>query len=327
MWLFGGIALIKKNKVAIVGAGQVGATTAYTLAVKGLVSELVIIDINKDKAEGEALDINHGMPFLNPAKIYAGTYQDTKDAEVVIITAGLPRRPGQSRRDLIHSNNRIVQDIVKQLNIYADDPVIIVATNPVDLMALTAQKTSKQPKEKVFGSGTLLDTARFRFTLAQNCRIEARSIQADIIGEHGEGEIPVWSLANISGVPMATYCSICNRVCESQKREEIFLDVRDAGMDVIKKKGATYYAIALALTRLTEAVLKDEHSVLTVSMHLNGYLGIYDVSMGLPAVIGSGGIQKAVELPLNQQEKKDFIATSTVLKELARDMEDFTLNK
>ncbi len=315
--------MIKKNKVAIVGAGQVGATTAFTLAVKGLVSELVIIDINKEKAEGEALDINHGLPFLNPANIYAGTYQDTRDAEVVIITAGLPRKPGQSRRDLIHSNSRIVQEIVNQLNIYASDPVIIVATNPVDLMSLTAQRTSKQPKGKVFGSGTLLDTARFRFALAQNCHIEARSIHADIIGEHGEGELPVWSLANISGVPMATYCSLCNRICERKKREQIFLEVRDAGMEVIKKKGATYYAIALALTRITEAVLKDEHSVLTVSMHINGYLGVYNVSMGLPAVIGAGGIQKAIELPLNQQEQKDFISASVVLKELAKDMEEF----
>ncbi|MFA6693653.1 MAG: L-lactate dehydrogenase, partial [Bacillota bacterium] len=146
--------MIKKNKVAIIGAGQVGSTTAFTLAVKGLVSELVIIDINKEKAEGEALDINHGMPFLNPAKINAGSYEDTKNAEVVIITAGLPRKPGQSRRDLIHSNSRIIKEIISNLNEHAEDPVIVIATNPVDLMALTAQKVSKQPKTKVFGSGT-----------------------------------------------------------------------------------------------------------------------------------------------------------------------------
>lgn len=318
-----GIDMVKKNKVAIIGAGQVGATTAFTLAIKGLVSELVLIDINKEKAEGEALDINHGMPFLNPANIYAGTYADTKDAEVVIITAGLPRRPGQSRRDLIHSNNRIITDIVQQLNKYADDPVIIVATNPVDLMALSAQKTSKQPKNKVFGSGTLLDTARFRFALAQNCKIEARSIHADIIGEHGEGELPVWSLANISGIPIAVYCDVCDRICEPEKREELFVEVRDAGMEVIRKKGATYYAIALTLARITEAILRDEHSVLTVSLYLDGYLGINDVSMGLPAVIGSGGIQRVINLPLSLDEQKSFIATAEVLKELAKDMEEF----
>ncbi len=315
--------MVKKNKVAIIGAGQVGATTAFTLAVKGLVSELVIIDINKDKAEGEALDINHGMPFMNPAKIYAGTYEDTKDAEVVIITAGLPRKPGQSRRDLIHSNRRIITQIVEELNKYAEDPVIVVATNPVDLMALTAQQVSKQPHEKVFGSGTLLDTARFRFALAQNCNIEARSINADIISEHGEGELPVWSLANISGVPLAIYCSVCNRICEQEKREELFVQVRDAGMEVIKKKGATYYAIALTLARITEAILKDEHSVLTVSLYLDGYLGVKGVSMGMPAVIGTGGIQRMIELPLNLEEQKSFLKTADTLKELAKDMAEF----
>lgn len=315
--------MIKKNKVAIIGAGQVGATTAYTLAVKGLISEMVIIDINKEKAEGEALDINHGMPFLNPAKIYAGSYEDTKDAEVILITAGLPRRPGQSRRDLIHSNNRIITDIIHQLNKHANDPVIVLATNPVDLMALTAQKVSKQPKSKVFGSGTLLDTARFRFALAQNCDIEARSIHADIIGEHGEGELPVWSLANVSGVPLALYCNVCNRICEEEKRIEIFKQVRDAGMEVIRRKGATYYAIALTLARITEAILRDEHSVLTVSTYLDGYLGVKDVSMGLPAIIGANGIQRLIELPLSPEEQKSFIHTSEILKELAKDMEEF----
>ncbi|MDD2431460.1 MAG: L-lactate dehydrogenase [Firmicutes bacterium] len=315
--------MIKKNKVAIIGAGQVGSTTAFTLAVKGLVSELVIIDINKEKAEGEALDINHGMPFLNPAKIYAGSYEDTKNAEVVIITAGLPRKPGQSRRDLIHSNSRIIKEIISNLNEHAEDPVIVIATNPVDLMALTAQKVSKQPKTKVFGSGTLLDTARFKFALAQNCNIEARSIQAEIIGEHGEGEIPVWSLANVVGVPLAIYCNVCDRICEEEKRIELFEKVRDSGMEVIKKKGATYYAISLTLARITEAILRDENSVLTVSTYIDGFLGINDVSMGLPAVVGTGGIQRIIELPLDLEEKEAFINTSKVLKTLAKDIDEF----
>ncbi|HOA92036.1 MAG: L-lactate dehydrogenase [Bacillota bacterium] len=315
--------MIKKNKVAVIGAGQVGATTAFTLAVKGLVSELVIIDINRDKAEGEALDINHGMPFMKPAKIYAGTYEDTKDAEVVLITAGLPRKPGQSRRDLIHTNSRIIKDIVTHLNKYAEDPVIVVATNPVDLMALTAQKVSKQPKSKVFGSGTLLDTARFKYALAQNCNIEARSISAEIIGEHGEGEIPVWSLANVVGVPLAIYCSVCDGICEEEKRVELFERVRDSGMEVIKKKGATYYAIALTLARITEAILGDENSVLTVSTYVDGYLGVTDVSMGLPAVVGAGGIQRLIDLPLSLEEQKSFIETANVLKDLAKDIEEF----
>lgn len=314
--------MIKKNKVAVIGAGQVGATTAFTLAVKGLVSELVIIDINRDKAEGEALDINHGMPFMKPAKIYAGTYEDTKDAEVVLITAGLPRKPGQSRRDLIHTNSRIIKDIVTHLNKYAEDPVIVVATNPVDLMALTAQKSQNNlnPKFWIWHS---LDTARFKYALAQNCNIEARSISAEIIGEHGEGEIPVWSLANVVGVPLAIYCSVCDGICEEEKRVELFERVRDSGMEVIKKKGATYYAIALTLARITEAILGDENSVLTVSTYVDGYLGVTDVSMGLPAVVGAGGIQRLIDLPLSLEEQKSFIETANVLKDLAKDIEEF----
>ena len=190
-------------------------------------------------------------------------------------------------------------------------------------MALTAQKVSKQPKSKVFGSGTLLDTARFKYALAQNCNIEARSISAEIIGEHGEGEIPVWSLANVVGVPLAIYCSVCDGICEEEKRVELFERVRDSGMEVIKKKGATYYAIALTLARITEAILGDENSVLTVSTYVDGYLGVTDVSMGLPAVVGAGGIQRLIDLPLSLEEQKSFIETANVLKDLAKDIEEF----
>lgn len=305
---------INPNKIAIIGAGGVGATTAYALMVQGIGSEIVLIDVNKDKAEGEAMDLRHGASFVNPVNIYAGEYQDLADAKLIVITAGAAQKPGETRLDLVKKNTGIFKNIISSISKYNKEGILLVVTNPVDILTYLSWKLSDFPANRVIGSGTVLDTSRFRSLLSKNCGVAASNVHGYIIGEHGDSEVPVWSLTNIAGTQIKDYCPICSQECEDNELEEISKQVKNAAYEIIDKKGATFYAIALAVARIARAILKDENAVLTVSSLMDGYYGIEDISLSLPAIINSNGIKKVLELPLAPQEEKDFKGSARNLK-------------
>ena len=294
------------KKITIVGAGFVGSTTAYTLMISGLVSELVLIDVNRDKAEGEVMDMNHGMQFVRPVRIQHGDYSACAGSDIIIITAGASQKPGETRMDLIHKNTAIFKNIISEIKKYSNDCILLIVTNPVDILTYVAWKLSGFPKNKVIGSGTVLDTARFRYLLGNHAGIDPRNVHAYIIGEHGDTEVAAWSLTNIAGIPMDSYCDDCNR-CQGQlSKYEIYTSVKNAAYEIIDKKGATYYAVALAVKRIVEAIVRDENSVLTVSSLLEGNYGIENVCLSLPTVVNGNGIGSILNLPLNDEETALF---------------------
>src|SRR6056297_2307891 len=248
---------LNPNKIAVIGAGGVGATTAYALMVQGVGSEIVLIDLNKDKAEGEAMDLRHGASFVNPVDIYAGDYEDLADAKLIIITAGAAQKPGETRLDLIKKNTGIFKNIVSSITEYNQDGIILVVTNPVDILTYLTYKLSGFPANRVIGSGTVLDSSRFRSLLSKNCGVAASNVHGYIIGEHGDSEVPVWSLTNIAGTKLDNYCPICTEDCSNNNRQKIADKVRNAAYEIIERKGATYYAIALAVTRIARSILRN----------------------------------------------------------------------
>jgi len=308
---------LNPNKIAVIGAGGVGATTAYALMVQGVGSEIVLIDVNKDKAEGEAMDLRHGASFVNPVDIYAGDYEDLADAKLIIITAGAAQKPGETRLDLIKKNTGIFKNIVSSITEYNQDGILLVVTNPVDILTHLTYKLSGFPANRVIGSGTVLDSSRFRSLLSKNCGVAASNVHGYIIGEHGDSEVPVWSLTNIAGTKIENYCPICNKDCTDKDHslEEISSQVKNAAYEIIEKKGATFYAVALAVSRIARAILRDENAVLTVSSLMEGYYGVEDISLSLPTLINSNGIERVLELPLAEKEEKEFKESAEHLKE------------
>jgi L-lactate dehydrogenase len=312
---FGGMVMLNRvNRVALVGTGFVGSSYAFALLNQGITEELILIDINKEKAEGDAMDLNHGLPFApSRTKIRHGTYTDCGDADLVVITAGANQKPGETRLDLVEKNTRIFKGIVEEIMASGFDGIFLVATNPVDILTYAVWKFSGLPKERVIGSGTLLDTARFRFLLGEYFDVDTRNVHAYIIGEHGDTELPVWSSADIAGTSIADWSK--NKVGFKQSDlEQIFLNVRDAAYHIIERKGATYYGIAMGLVRLTKAILQNENSVLTVSAYLDGEYGHNDIFIGVPAVVNRDGIRQVVDLDLNNEEKEKFLNSVNVLK-------------
>lgn len=302
------------SKVVIIGAGFVGSTTAYALMLSGTTQEIVLIDKNNDKAHGEAMDLSHGASFVKPVHIYAGEYEDCKNADIIIIAAGAPQETGQTRMDLMEINKRVMKEIINNILEHNTEAIIIVATNPVDIMSYMAWKFSNLPHSRVIGSGTVLDTSRFRHLLSARCNIDPRNIHAYVIGEHGDSEVPLWSTANVAGIPLTTFCESCINVCTSQKREGIIQKVRESAYEIIGQKGATYYAIALALRRIIESILRDEHSVLTVSTLIEGSYGVKDIYLSVPCVLGSDGVEKIIPFELNDEEIRSFIRSADVVK-------------
>ncbi|MBO1512318.1 L-lactate dehydrogenase [Metabacillus bambusae] len=299
------------NRVALIGTGFVGSSYAFALLNQGVTEELVLIDLNKEKSEGDAMDLNHGLAFApSPTKIWYGGYEDCNDADIVVICAGANQKPGETRLDLVAKNVKIFKTIVTDVMASGFDGIFIVATNPVDILTYAVWKYSGLPQSRVIGSGTILDTARFRYLLGEHFKVDTRNVHAYIIGEHGDTELPVWSHADIGGVPILETMTE-----EQEKLDEIFVNVRDAAYHIINRKGATYYGIAMGLVRLTKAILHNEHSILTVSCHLAGEYGEDDVYIGVPAIVNRNGIQRVVELRLNEQEKKQFAYSANVLKE------------
>ena len=305
----------KTKKVAIVGTGFVGSSYAYSLVNQGTVSELVLIDLNKERAEGEAQDLNHGVPFGSPMKIKAGDYTDCHDMDLVVITAGANQKPGETRLDLASKNAKIMRGIVKEIMASGFDGILVIASNPVDVMTHVAYEASGLPKEHVIGSGTILDTARFRYLLSDYFQVDSRNVHAYIVGEHGDSELPIWSHVTIGGLPLNVYGKL-NNFYEDRDMQAIFENVRDAAYQIIQKKGATYYGIGMGLARLTKALLYNENSILTVSTYFEGEYDIEGVYMGIPAVVNANGVREILRLNLSDREQQLLENSANILKDM-----------
>lgn len=309
------------KKITVIGAGFVGSTTAYTLMISGIVSEIVLIDINKEKAEGEVMDMNHGMPFVRPVKVYNGDYSDCKGSDIVVITAGANQKEGETRIDLVKKNTAIFKGIIGEVVKYNNNCILLVVTNPVDILTYVTYKLSGFPKNKVIGSGTVLDSARFRYLLGDHTGVDPRNVHAYILGEHGDTEVPTWSLANIAGIPMDKYCDDCHGCKEGFSRKEIYENVKNAAYEIIKKKGATYYAVALAVRRIVEAIVRDESSILTVSSLLEGQYGLDDVCLSVPTVVSKNGIERILNVDLSDKENELLNKSGESLKSVIKTLE------
>ncbi|MBU6289429.1 MAG: L-lactate dehydrogenase [Chloroflexi bacterium] len=290
------------RKVAIIGAGNVGATTAYALVLSGLCSEIVVVDIDAARAEGEAMDLAQSVPFGMPVRVRAGTYRDIGGAHVTVITAGANQRPGESRTDLLLRNWGVFKDVIPQVAEANPEGIIVIATNPVDVLTFGAWGLTNLPRGKVIGSGTILDTARFRSHLASHFRVDARSVHAYIIGEHGDTEVPVWSRASISGMTLHEFGAAQGREHDQAALDAIYERTRTAAAEIIGRKGATFYAVAAGILRLLEAILRDQETVLPVSCVLHGQYGLHGVALSLPAVIDNAGVREHLAVPLDPHE-------------------------
>lgn len=302
------------SRVAVVGAGKVGSTFAYALLLSGLAGEIVLIDVDRKAAEGEAMDLNHAVPLSHPTRIWAGDYPDCAAADVVLVAAGTAQRPGETRLDLAKRNGAIFQDIVPRITSHTQKCVLLIATNPVDVLSYVAWKVSGYRWRRVIGSGTVLDTARFRYLLSEQLGVDSRNVHAHVIGEHGDSEVPVWSLANVVGMPLDDFCRRQGCELEDDVRARISHQVRDAAYEIIRRKGATYYAVAVGLLRIVESILRDQHTVMSVSSLVPGYYDIENVYLSLPAVIGREGVERVVHLPLNGEEAEALRKSAAVLR-------------
>ena len=309
-----------KQKVAIIGAGGVGATTGYALMVQGIASEIVLIDINQEKAEGEAMDLMHGASFVPPVEVSAGDYSDCKNADVVIITAGAKQEPDETRLDLVKKNTEVFKQIVPNITKYNKDAILLVVTNPVDILTYVTLKLSGLPKNQVIGSGTVLDSSRFRSLISNHCQVAASNVHGYIIGEHGDSEVPVWSLTNIAGTPLDNYCPICDYNCEGELKG-IGEKVKNSAYEIIEKKGATFYAVALAVARIVRSILRDENSILTISSLMEGQYGVENICLSLPTIVDSAGVEQVLNLPLNKDEEQAFKKSANKLKDIAQDLD------
>jgi L-lactate dehydrogenase len=304
------------NKVAIIGCGLVGASIAYALSTEGLVSELVLVDINHEKAQGEAMDINHGLVHFTQMEVYAGEYSDIKDADIIIICSGVGRKPGETRLDLAKNNVKIIKAVAESMKPYYTGSVVLMVSNPVDILTYTIKQAMDLPKESVIGTGTVLDTARFKYFLSRELGVDIRNIHGYVIGEHGDSQFPVWSSVNIAGMALDDYCEMNGVKLDMQSVME---QVRNAGAEVIKRKGATYYAIASNVCRIVEAILKNEHAVLPLSTVIPAIPDGKEVAISLPCIVNSRGIEKYLHLKLNQEESKKFRASARVLEDMIQE--------
>src|SRR5574344_1352015 len=308
-----------KSKIILVGDGAVGSSFAFATVTQNIGRELGIIDINREKTEGDALDLSSALAFTSPKKIYAATYADCHDADIVVITAGAAQKPGETRLDLVHKNLKIFKGIIGEIVASGFDGIFLIASNPVDVLTYATWKFSGFPKERVIGSGTSLDSARFRQALAEKIGIDARSVHAYIMGEHGDSEFAVWSHANVAGVKLYDWLQD-NRDIDEQGLVDLFVSVRDAAYSIINKKGATYYGIGAALARITKAIFDDENAVLPLSVYQSGqYEGVEDVFIGQPAIIGAHGIVRPVNIPLSEAELQKMQASAGQLKDIIDD--------
>lgn len=312
---------INNRKAAIIGCGFVGSASAFCLMQSGLFSELVLLDANKDKAEGEALDVAHGIPFARPMKIYAGDYDDIADAAIIIVTAGANQKPGETRLDLVQKNVGIFRSIIPEIAKRNFAGILLIVSNPVDILTYTAMKLSGLPEHRVIGSGTVLDTARFKYQLGEHLQVDPRSIHAFIIGEHGDSEIAAWSSANVSGIPIHDICEMRGFYNHEDAMKEIAETVKNSAYEIIAKKKATYYGIAMSVRRICEALVRNEKSILPVSTMLHGQYGIEDVVLSMPAIVGSDGVETTVPIDLSPEEQEKLKESAKALAEIAKKLD------
>jgi L-lactate dehydrogenase len=305
----------RPTRVAVVGVGNVGASFAYALLLSGLAAEIVLIDSNRAKAEGEAMDLNHAVPFSHPTRIWAGDFADCKGAAVTVLAAGAGQKPGETRLDLVHKNYAIWREIIPRIVEQDRNTILLIATNPVDVLTYAAWKLSGLPAGRVIGSGTILDTARFRYLLSQHFAVDARSVHAFIIGEHGDSEVPVWSLANIAGMRLPDFCKAHGVSLDAAGMESIFVQTRDAAYRIIERKGSTYYAVAAGLMRITQAILRNQNTVLTVSSLIRDYYGIDDLYLSLPAVVNRRGVERVLRPELDPLEVEKLRRSARILRD------------
>lgn len=306
----------KTNKVSIIGAGFVGSATTLAIAESGLASHIVLVDINKNKAQGEALDIAHGAAFMKSVEITAGDYKDTTDSDIVVITAGAGQKPGESRLDLIGKNLNIFKQMIPQIVRYSPNSILLVVANPVDILTYFTYKLSGFPATRVIGSGTVLDTSRLKYHLAKIFDIDAKSVHGFMIGEHGDSEFPVWSALSVGPLSIKEYCKLDNIELEELKKT-VTHDVKNAAYEIIEKKGYTNYAIGLAVRRIVEAILRDEKSILTIST----YNPISAVYYSVPNVVGRNGQIMKICPELNKEEREKLDESMKILKEVINKFE------
>ena len=308
------------NKIVVVGAGKVGDTICYTLMLKTQVSEIVIIDVDEDRAKGAALDISHGTAFYSQVRVRQGGYEECADAKAIIVTAGVPRKPGQTRLDLAKVNTGVAKSIARNIMEYAKNPLIIVVANPVDVNTYLIQKETGLPTGRVIGTGTSLDTARFRYLISERCHVDIRDIQGYILGEHGDAQVPIWSGVNVAGEPVDHFLSQDPEV-RAKEKEEIAQKARSGGADVISLKGATFDGIAMSTLRIVESIIKDQNTVLPVA-HVLGedYGDMADSCISLPCVVNSDGIGKVLKISMTEKEEQQMVHSADTLKAFIKDV-------
>lgn len=307
---------INFSKVGIIGCGFVGSSSAFSLMQSGMFTEMVLIDADKARAEGEALDISHGLPFAKPMKIYAGDYSDLKDASLIIITAGANQKPGETRLDLVKKNIAIFKSIIPEIKKIDYKGILLIVANPVDILTTVAIKLSGFPANRVFGSGTVLDTARLKYNLGQHLDVDSRSVHAFIIGEHGDSEIAAWSCANVSGIKLNKFCEMRGYFKHEEAMKRIADEVKNSAYEIIKRKRATYYGIAMAVRRICEAIVRNEKSILPISSLMKGQYGISGIALSMPAIVGRNGVETHVPFEINEQEAADLQKSAKTLQEV-----------
>lgn len=310
---------VNLRKIAIIGCGFVGSASAFALMQSKMFSEIVLIDADKDKAEGEAMDISHGIPFVGNMKIYSGDYDDIVDASIIVITAGAGQKPGETRLDLVHKNVGIFKSIIPEIAKRNCRGILLVVANPVDILTYTALKLSGFEENRVIGSGTVLDTARLKYQLGEHLSVDSQSVHAYIIGEHGDSEIAVWSSANVSGIALDDFCEMRGHYNHDKSQENIAEKVKNSAYEIIAKKRATYYGVAMAVKRICEAVIRDEKSILPISSMMHGEFGIDDVVLSMPSIVGANGIETKVPISLSDEEKVNLKKSADTLRSILDD--------
>ena len=306
---------MKMQKAVMIGCGFVGSASVFALMQSGLFSEIALIDANPEKAEGEAMDISHGIPFARQMKIYAGDYDDVKDAGIVIVTAGANQQPGETRLHLVNKNVGIFKKIIPEIANRGFEGILLIVANPVDILTKVAIKLSGFPENRVIGSGTVLDTARLKYRLSEHLGVDSKSIHAFIVGEHGDSEIAVFSSANVSGIPLSQFCELRGHFEHRASEREIAEKVKNSAYDIIQRKRATYFGVAMAVKRICEVIVRNEKAILPVSTSMHGEYGIEDVVLSMPCVVGSDGIEVQVPVVLSEEEKGKLQESAKILKE------------
>ena len=313
--------MVNMQKVAVIGCGFVGATSAFSLIQSGLFSEMVLIDANHEKAVGEAMDLSHGSAYSTPVKIYAGSYDDIVDAGLIVITAGANQKPNETRLDLVKKNVSIFKSIIPEIKERNCEGILLIVSNPVDILTYVTLKLSGFPANRVIGSGTVLDTARLKHVLGEHLQVDSRNIHAYVIGEHGDSELAVWSGAQVAGIHINHFCELRGHFQHQEAMNRLYQEVRDSAYHIIERKGATYYGVAVAVKRIAEEIVKNEHAVLPISSLMQGEFGLSDLCLSIPTVVGNKGVEMVVDIYLDNEEKQKLLESAHALKQVLESLD------